>query len=67
MHLFATIKQVCNAEYREALKSSSPADPCKVVPSLPAPARPGQRVSTISNETQWAAIGAFLADRVVNP
>lgn len=66
MHLFATIRQVCNAEYREALKTSSPADPRKVAPSLPAPVRPGQRVSN-PNEMQWAAIGAFLADRVVNP
>lgn len=66
MHLFATVNQVCNAEYRAALVPCSSADPRKVVPSLPAPVRPGQRVST-TNQVQWAAIGAFLSDRVVNP
>jgi hypothetical protein len=66
MHLFKTIRQVCDAEYRAALATRSPADPRKVVSSLPAPVRPSQRVNN-PNETQWAAIGAFLADRVVNP
>lgn len=60
-----TTQQVCDAEYRAALRCS-PVDPRKVVPSLPVPVRPGHRVNT-PNETKWVAIGAFLADRVVNP
>lgn len=66
MHPFRTVRQVCDAEHREALATRSPADPRKVAPSLPAPVRPGQRVST-RNAAAWAAVGAFLADRVVNP
>lgn len=65
MHLSRTPEQVCEAEYRSALRCS-PAEPRKVVPSLPAPVRPAQRVN-IPNETQWVSIGAFLSDRVVNP
>lgn len=67
MHLFKTIKQVCDVIHRAALKASSPAGPRKAELSLPAPVRPAQRVSTSPNEMAWAAIGAFLADRVVNP
>jgi len=66
MHLFKTIRQVCDAEYRAALKASSPAEPRKAELSLPAPVRPAQRVST-RNQAAWVAVGAFLADRVVNP
>lgn len=68
MHLFTlTAKQVCDLGFIADLAPRSPADPRKVVPSLPAPVRPGQRVITPSNEIHWTAIGAFLVDRVVNP
>lgn len=44
----------------------SPAAHKKAVRSLPAPVRPAQPVST-RNQAAWVAVGAFLADRVVNP
>lgn len=75
MHLSKTPEQVCAAEYRSALRCSPAdrlkADRLKGAPLLPVPAHSsgqssGQRVNTI-NEMAWVCIGAFLADRVVNP
>lgn len=65
MHLSAS--EVCAAEYAAACRTFSP--PVAEEPAPESVTAPGVDVQRggARNRLAWVAVGAFLADRVVNP